>query len=107
MYERNDTTGAVRFTSVDEFYPHYLQLHQSPLNRRLHAIGTALLLGLLVLAIATGRWALLVTLPVVGYGFAWAGHFFVEKNRPATFDYPFLSLACDFRMFFDVVRGRL
>jgi hypothetical protein len=102
-----NSPALVKYTSVEQFYPHYLELHRDPLNRRLHAIGTASLLAVLCLALMSERWALLLLVPVLGYGFAWVGHFFIERNRPATFDYPFLSLCCDFRMFFDVVRGRL
>ena len=46
-------------------------------------------------------------MPVVGYGFAWVGHFFFEKNKPATFQYPFYSLASDFIMYFDILRGKV
>ncbi|MFL6648858.1 MAG: Mpo1-like protein, partial [Sulfurifustaceae bacterium] len=51
-------------------------------------------------------WLLLV-LPFAGYGFAWVGHFGFEKNKPATFEYPFYSLACDFVMFRDMLIGRI
>lgn len=37
---------------------------------------------------------------LIGYGFAWVGHFFYEKNRPATFTYPVFSLIGDFRMWY-------
>ena len=57
-------------------------------------------------AFAAQRWAMLLLLPVFGYGFAWVAHFFVERNRPATFTCPFYSLVGDFRMFVDMTRGR-
>ena len=90
-----------------DFYPFYLTEHGRRGTRRLHFAGTALVLLTLVYALASGRWALLALVPVFGYGFAWVGHFFVERNRPATFQYPFYSLAGDFRMFADMLRGRV
>lgn len=41
----------------------------------------------------------ILLLSFIGYGFAWIGHFFVEKNKPATFIYPSYSLICDYKMF--------
>lgn len=95
------------FESFEEFYPYYLQEHGHPVCRRLHFIGTLAVIAILVAVLlgASAWW--LLALPVVGYGFAWVGHFFVEKNRPATFTYPFYSLAGDFRMFRDMLTGRI
>ncbi len=98
---------AGRFASFAEFYPYYLSEHAHPACRRLHFAGTTLVVAFVVAAIATrdARW--LVGAPLAGYGFAWVGHFAYEKNRPATFTYPLYSLAGDFRMWWDMLTGRL
>ncbi|MGA9095455.1 MAG: DUF962 domain-containing protein, partial [Pseudomonas alloputida] len=75
--------------------------------RRLHFVGTSLVIALLAYTIGSGKWLLLLAVPVFGYGFAWVGHFFFEKNRPATFTYPLYSLAGDFVMFRDILLGKL
>ena len=64
---------------------------------------------LLVIAVAfiSGKWGYLLLLPVIGYGFAWVGHFFFEKNRPATFKHPLYSLLGDWVMFRDMLTGRI
>ncbi|MGM0946190.1 MAG: Mpo1-like protein [Bacteroidota bacterium] len=95
-----------RYQSLKEFYPFYLQEHQHPICRILHFVGTALLFIILFVGIYTGNYAWLVTIPFVGYGFAWVGHFFFEKNKPATFQYPAYSLISDFKLFFDLLVGK-
>lgn len=95
------------FATFAEFYPYYLSEHSDPTSRKLHYVGTALALGLMLWALLTANWTLLIAVPVAGYFFAWVGHFFFEKNRPATFTYPLWSLMGDFRMFFDAITGRL
>ncbi len=95
------------YKNFKQFYPYYLTEHSNPSNRRLHFIGTLLLLACFVIGIITGKWFWFVFIPVVGYGFAWVGHFFIEKNRPATFTYPFYSLASDFVMFWHAITGQL
>ncbi|MDF1820263.1 MAG: DUF962 domain-containing protein [Alcanivoracaceae bacterium] len=95
------------FQSFAEFYPFYLQEHGHPTCRRLHFVGTSLVIATLVWTLVTANWWGLLLLPVVGYGFAWVGHFVFEKNRPATFQYPWYSLAGDFVMFKDMLVGRI
>ncbi|MEX0811810.1 MAG: DUF962 domain-containing protein [Chitinophagales bacterium] len=96
-----------KYKSLKEFYPYYLTEHQDKTCRRLHFTGTFLLLAVLVLTIVLQKWWLFATIPVLGYGFAWAGHFFFEKNKPATFQYPFYSLASDFIMFYHILTGQI
>lgn len=90
-----------------EFYPYYLGEHANRTCRRLHFAGSALVLGILASAIATGQWGRLLWLPLVGYGFAWAGHYFFEHNRPATFKHPLYSLAGDWVMFWQMLTGKI
>ncbi|SDI84052.1 hypothetical protein SAMN04488540_103244 [Ferrimonas sediminum] len=96
-----------RFTSFQEFYPYYLGEHQDRRCRVLHYIGSTLVLLTAGIAVASGQLLLLLLLPVIGYGFAWAGHFGFEKNRPATFTYPFYSLLADWVMLKDAITGEL
>ena len=96
-----------RFNSFAEFYPFYLQEHSNDICRRLHYVGSLLVLSILGYAIATQQWALLWLLPVAGYGFAWVGHFVFEKNRPATFQYPLYSFLGDWGMLKDAFTGRI
>jgi hypothetical protein len=95
-----------RFQSFAAFYPHYIHEHSNRTCRRIHVVGSGLVLVVLAVAIATLNPWWLLAMPLVGYGFAWAGHFFFEKNRPATFRYPLWSLMGDCRMFWEVVSGR-
>ncbi len=95
-----------RLKTFEDFWPHYLGEHRNATNRALHFVGTSLVYGVLGLAIVVSpSWIALA--PVIGYGFAWVGHFFVEKNRPATFTYPLWSLRGDFRMHGRMLTGRL
>ncbi|MDH5276927.1 MAG: DUF962 domain-containing protein [Gammaproteobacteria bacterium] len=96
-----------QFGSFAEFYPYYLREHQNRTNRRLHFLGTSLAIVLLAAILATGSGLLLAVLPVAGYGPAWLGHFWFERNRPATFTYPLYSLIGDFRMYADMWTGRI
>ncbi len=96
-----------RFASFHDFYVFYLREHSSCVSRRLHVIGTALALLLVLGALVTQEWTLLWGVPIAGYALAWAGHFFFEKNRPATFRHPLYSLRGDFTMLRDMLVGRI
>ncbi|MBX9762047.1 MAG: DUF962 domain-containing protein [Pseudomonadaceae bacterium] len=101
------TAPADRFKSFAEFYPYYLQEHSNATCRRLHYVGSLLVLSVLAYTLLTQQWLWLLALPVIGYGFAWIGHFVFEKNRPATFDYPLYSLLGDWVMLKDAFTGRI
>ena len=96
-----------RIQSFQEFWPFYLGEHRNPRNRRLHYIGTGLVISVLMFSLISQRYVFLLLLPCLGYGFAWVGHFKVELNRPATFTYPIWSLLADFKMFFLAILGRM
>ena len=100
-------TRTAQYSSFAELYPYYLGDHSNPTCRRLHFVGTSLVIALLAYTIGSGKWLLLLAVPLFGYGFAWVGHFFFEKNRPATFTYPLYSLAGDFVMFRDILLGKI
>ncbi|NNE58711.1 MAG: DUF962 domain-containing protein [Hellea sp.] len=95
------------FKSFKAFYPYYLSEHQNLTCRRLHFIGTALIIALWIWVVLTQNWWYLLLTPVLGYGFAWVGHFFFEHNKPATFKHPAYSLLGDWVMFFDILRGKV
>jgi len=95
------------YQSFAEFYPFYLSEHHDVTCRRLHFVGSTLVLLCLLVALVTQRWSLLWLMPLLGYGFAWVGHFFFEKNRPATFTYPLYSFIGDWVMYKDILTGKI
>lgn len=96
-----------RFARFRDFYPFYLREHANRPSRRLHFLGSCGVLFLLAATLWTGRWGFAVAALACGYGFAWAGHFFFEKNRPATFRHPLYSLMGDWVMFRDILLGKV
>ena len=106
MSSPSKPSGA-HYASFREFYPFYLSEHSNRTSRRLHVSGTLLALALAGGALLSGRLGLLWAVPVAGYAFAWTGHYFFEKNTPATFTHPLYSLRGDFTMLYEVLTGRL
>ena len=96
-----------KYKSLKDFYPYYLTEHRNDTSRYLHFIGTCFAVLLLLYGLFSGRFWFCLGAVFCGYFFAWIGHFFFEKNRPATFVYPGLSLASDFIMAWDIITGQL
>lgn len=94
---------APEFSSLQEFYPYYLSEHSLASTRLTHFIGTSLLFVIILFSVLKAQYSYLWFLPIAGYGFAWFGHFFFEKNKPATFQYPLYSLASDFIMYWHIL----
>jgi hypothetical protein len=95
-----------RFMSFAAFYPFYLSEHSQPMCRALHYIGSTGILSIIAYALFSGNYMALWFMPLMGYGFAWVAHFFIEHNRPATFKYPLYSFIGDWVMFKDFLLGR-
>lgn len=95
------------FSSFRQFYQYYLSEHSNALNRRLHFAGCIIVLIIVLTAFLARNPSLLLLAPVFGYGIAWSGHFFVEKNKPATFKHPLWSLMSDWMMFKDIMTGKI
>tara|TARA_Y100001970_G_C14249091_1_gene870446 strand:+ start:3185 stop:3496 length:312 start_codon:yes stop_codon:yes gene_type:complete len=96
-----------KFDSFIEFYPYYLSEHSKSGTKILHFIGTLLVIIYLILFLLYLNFKYLFLIPLSGYSFAWFSHFFIEKNKPATFKYPIYSLRGDFLMFWHIIIGKV
>jgi hypothetical protein len=99
--------AAGEYRTFEEFWPFYVHEHANPTNRMLHVVGTTLGTGCAAAGLLLRRPALVLAWPVLGYGFAWFGHFFVEGNTPATFKYPLWSLRADYVMWWKTMNGTM
>lgn len=96
-----------KFENISQFYPFYLSQHANNMNRLLHFIGTTLATIHLLLFFYLLTPINLVMGILLGYGFAWVGHFFFERNKPATFKYPVMSFLCDYLMYWDIITFKI
>jgi hypothetical protein len=90
-----------------EYYAHYLTLHQNKWCRRLHVLGQITTISFVAACIYSSFWAGLLVAPFIVYPFAWSGHFFFEKNKPAAWSHPLWAKACDWVMLRDILTGKL
>jgi hypothetical protein len=97
---------AKTYRTFNEFYPFYLNEHSNHTSRRLHFVGTSIVVGLVIAAVVMQVWWLIAVAIIQAYTFAWVGHFFFEHNRPATFKHPLFSLMGDWRMWWEVITGK-
>lgn len=96
-----------RIRTFEEFWTYYVREHSRKSTRTIHFVGTTAVMGLVAYAAVRRKaWPLLVA-PIVGYGPAWFSHFFIEGNKPATFEYPLWSLKADFIMWSKIARGTM
>jgi hypothetical protein len=95
------------YAGFSEFYPFYLSQHANRTCRRLHFAGTTIGIAALFHSLSTLDFRWLLAGIVAGYLLAWAGHFFFEKNRPATFTHPLYSFMADWVMWKDMLLGHL
>ena len=93
--------------NFNEYYEYYLSLHQNKWCRRLHVLGQIVTVSLLLAVIKLKIWPLLFLVPFVVYPFAWSGHFFFEKNKPAAFSKPMWAKVCDWIMLKDWILGEI
>ena len=92
-----------KYKTFKDFYPYYIEEHSKPKTKLLHFIGTSISLFFLVQLVITFDPIYLIYALLSGYGFAWVAHFFIEKNKPATFTYPFYSFIGDHKMFVEIL----
>ncbi len=98
---------AERFKTFEEFWPYYVGEHSKKTTRTIHFVGTTAVMALVAYGVVRRKaWPLLVA-PLAGYGPAWFSHFFIEGNKPATFQYPLWSLKADFIMWSKIARGTM
>ena len=95
-----------RYTNFKDFYPYYLSEHNHKTTKLLHFIGTSISLYFLFNFFRTFDFVYIILSLLSGYGFAWVSHFFIEKNKPATFKYPFYSFIGDHLMFIEIIMGK-
>jgi hypothetical protein len=96
-----------QYKSFAEFWPYYVAEHANSRTRLFHLIGTAIAICFVAYFAVKGRWWLVPLALIPGYGAAWIGHFFIERNKPATFQYPLWSFMGDYKMIWMMLTGKM
>ncbi len=97
----------MRIENYSQFWEFYVQEHSKPMTRLFHCVGTLMASLLFLIFLWKGLWYYFPMCLFVGYGFAWFSHFFIEKNKPATFKYPLWSFISDYKMMFLMLSGKM
>ncbi len=95
-----------RYKTFKDFYPYYLSEHANKHTKLMHFIGTSIGIFFLIKFFLSFNFIYLLFALISGYAFAWVGHFFIEKNKPATFKYPFYSFIGDHKMYIEILQGK-
>jgi hypothetical protein len=103
----NENNVEKTFKTFDEFWPFYLREHSNPQCRLMHVVGTTSAITFTLVILLTQDIGWIFHALVVGYGFAWFGHYQYQKNRPATFKYPWMSFQGDMKMYYLAITGEL
>jgi hypothetical protein len=77
---------------------YYQKAHQNKWNQLLHYF--AFLFAFIAWVFLFFDIKTTIFLAILHYIFAWVGHFFFEKNKPASFRYPFVGFYAGFLWFF-------
>jgi len=96
-----------KIQTFEEFWPFYVGEHSRKATRLFHFVGSTMGASLGLAAVALRRPSLLGLGLVCGYGPAWVSHFFIEKNKPASFKYPLWSFAADWVMWTKIIEGTM
>jgi len=99
--------GKERIETYAEFWDFYVLEHSKPMTRYIHFVGTTLGIVMLVWFLRSGSYLYIPLCFVVGYAFAWVSHFFIEKNKPASWQYPLWSFISDYKMMFYMLTGKM
>lgn len=93
--------------SLNDFWPYYVREHSQKGTRWLHFVGNTNLFIWVFSAIFYRSLPFLFIAVISSYALAWIGHFFVERNIPATFRYPLKAAICDMVMYYKMWRGEM
>ena len=90
-----------------EFYKFYLKEHQKMWTRIFHFVGTGIIILVIGYVLFSGKERFLWYVPILGFGLAWFSHAVFDKKFPQTYKHPFWSIISDFKMFFELLTGKL
>ncbi len=103
---RDNALAMGQLQTSEEFWQFYLTEHSHAATRWLHFFGTSLVFASVIASLLTPMHWLCLFAPLLGYGPAWIGHFFIEHNKPASWKYPLRSFAADMRLWGCMATGR-